>query len=401
MNNSGQICSLRFVHARNVKPIGQFSFISWFHFNSCCTYCDICIRNVWFFSHYTVQDQLRQATDQLRSQLHIKDDLDDNVHAVKFSNGGAPFPLTVSDIRSGSGDPRGLGLSNEFTKMSELRRDSPVPHDLSVVSPRGNALPPIAPTREVPNMSTSLSKGSHHVTSALPVRTAGIAEDKLAIDGKQTKPSPYSNEVSQQTRVAENISNFVDDKNFISWLTMGTHSTESAVVRSSSGARLTEQRRMDCEDTLNDEATLPDLSLSGNHSDVPVSPLESPVNKHGAVGPLNNIMSALKKTVIQLRGLDSNDQVPLTRPTHVTFASEAEILCTHPSEVSTSWSNLTDLTRFTSADMSQQNAEIELSSTQATETENELNTTLSSGADKLFSTNSTEYTDDTSLQSNE
>ncbi|KAA3682001.1 uncharacterized protein DEA37_0010096, partial [Paragonimus westermani] len=351
------------------------------------------------------KDQLRQATDQLRSQLHIKDDSDDNVHAVKFNNDGAPFPLTVSDIRSGSGHPWVLGLSNEFTKTSELKHDNPAPHDFLVTSPRGSDLPPIAPAREVPNTSTSMPKESHYVTSALPVRTVGIAEDKVAIDGKRTKPSPYSSQGIQQTRAAENISDFVDNENFISWLNMGTHSTECAIMQSSSGAQLTEQRRMDCEDTLNDEATLPDLSISGNQSDVPVGPPESPLNKRVAVGPLNNTVSrtvsALKKIVIQLRRLDSSDQVPLPRPTHVTFASEAEILCTHPSELSTSLSNLTDLTRFTSADMSQQNAEIELSSTQTTETENELNTTFSFSADKLFSTNSTEYSDDTSLQSNE
>ncbi|KAF5405634.1 hypothetical protein PHET_00692 [Paragonimus heterotremus] len=350
------------------------------------------------------KDQLRKATDQLRSQLHIKDDLDDNVNVVKFSKSGVPLQPTVSDIRSGSGDPQGLGLSNQFSKKSELRCDTSVLDSLLVTSPRDGALPPIAPAREVHNMSPSMSKGSHYVTGALPVRTEESAEDKVAVDGKQTNFSPYSNQGSQKAKVSENTPDHLDDKKFISWLNMGTPYTESAIVQSSSGAQLTDQSRMDREDTLNDETTLPDLSLSGNQFDVPLGPPESPLNNNVTVASSNNIMprtvSALKKTDIQLTGLDSSDQIPLTRPTHVTFASEAEILCTHPTELSTSLSKLTDLTRFASTDMSQQNAEFELSSTQATEAENELNITLSSGSDKHFSTHSAEYSDDTFLQSN-
>ncbi|KAF6779900.1 hypothetical protein AHF37_00562, partial [Paragonimus kellicotti] len=130
-------------------------------------------------------DQLRQATDQLRFQLHIKDDLDDNVSVVKFSKSVVPIPPSVSDIRSGSGDPQGLGLSNQFSKKSEVRCDSSILDGLLVTSPRGSALPPIAPTREVHNMSPSMSKGSHYVTGELPVGTVEIAEDKVAVAKKQ------------------------------------------------------------------------------------------------------------------------------------------------------------------------------------------------------------------------
>ncbi|VDP65977.1 unnamed protein product [Echinostoma caproni] len=305
----------------------------------------------WLIAEHTArnefgltQDQLQQATDQLRIQLKISDDTPSTA-LIPFSSSHS-WTTAVDSSTDGQAQPARSSLSGDTIDSAVAGSlGTTVTAKLVLTSLR----PPPAPGR--------IGTGTHRiVTSRVGVRGTSPGTT-LTVENDNHLRLP-------QVGDTPNISTGKMSPSRIEWSAELTDATAPVIL---SDDQLSANEH---EDTLNDQLTIPNLSGSVHCTDASDIPEASPPESEADLDEFSSAPVCATPTNQCVRSgsdRDASSEFLNPRQTRVKFASEPEVLLPK-TDMTTSASSLTDLTQMSSGELhnsSAPDAEPDLSSVQA------------------------------------